>query len=78
MYGSNKSKVWALVNEITNYKRKTKTNIKSLKDGEGNKLTNSISIVNYLNTHFATVGKTMAQKIDAIGSDRLKDPRKLF
>ena len=30
LYGSNKSKVWSLVNEITNYKRKCKTNIKSL------------------------------------------------
>ena len=47
---------------------------KSLNDGEGNKLTDSISIANCLNTHFATVGKTMAQKIDAIGCDRLKDP----
>ena len=50
------------------------TLIKSFNDGEGNKLTDSFSIANCLNHHFATVGKTMAEKIDAIGSDRLKDP----
>ena len=62
------------MNEIANYKKKTKTNIKNMVDGKGNKLTDPISIANCLNNHFATVGNKMAQKFDDIDSSRLKDP----
>ena len=61
LYGNDKSKTWQLVNEIANYKRKNKTNIKTIIDGKGNKLTDPINIANCLNNHFATVGKEMAQ-----------------
>ena len=74
LYGNDKSKTWQLVNEIANYKKKTKTNIKTMVDGNGNKLTNSIDIANCLNNHFATVGNKMAQKFDDIDSSCLKDP----
>ena len=53
---------------------KVKQTLKSFNDGEGNKLTDSFSIANCLNHHFATVGKTMAQKIDEMDTNRLKDP----
>ena len=74
LYGNDKSKAWQLVNDIANYKKKTKTNVKNMVDENGNKLTNSIDIANCLNNHFATVGSKMAQKFDDINSSRLKDP----
>ena len=63
LYGRDKSKTWQLVNEITSYKRKIKTTIKSMVDNDGKKITDPISIVDCLNNHFASVGKTMAQNL---------------
>ena len=72
LYGRDKSKTWQLVNEITSYKRKTKTTtIKSMVDIDGKKITDPISIVDCLNNHFASIGKTMAQKFDEIDGTRL-------
>ena len=45
LYGNDKSKVWQLVNEIANYKRKNKTNIKSIIDGKGIKLIPSVLLI---------------------------------
>ena len=37
-YGNNKSKIWRMINDLTN-KKKSKTSIKSLIDSEGNEVT---------------------------------------
>ena len=67
--------MWRLVNEISNRKRKSSNSIKCLSDKDGKKLEDPFCIANCLNTHFSSVGKNMAAKIDnEISSKRLKDP----
>ena len=74
LYGQNKAKIWQFVNQITHFKRKSTTSIKSLVDKNGKKLTNPSDIANSLNNHFGSIGKFMAQEFDDIDSTRLKDP----
>ena len=74
LYGRDISKTWQLINEISNYKRKTKTSIKSIVDKDGNTLSDPISIADCFNNHFSSVGSAMAQKFDGIDSSRLKNP----
>ena len=74
MYGRDISKTWQLINEISNYKRKTKTSIKSIVDKDGNTLSDHISIADCFNNHFSSVGSVMAQKFDGIDSSRVKNP----
>ena len=58
----NKRKEWETVNQITNYKKRKKTEIHSLK-GENNEiLRNDHDIANGLNKHFNTIGQKMANK----------------
>ena len=71
-YGNNKSKTWRLINDISKRKQRTKGSIKALKNRDGNKLTNPVDIANCLNTHFSSVGESMAEKIKTLDSD--KDP----
>ena len=74
LYGQDKSKTWQLVNEISNYKRKVKTNINCIIDKNGNEHTDPKSKANCLNDHFGNVGKNMAEKCQNIPSSCLKDP----
>ena len=74
LYGTDKAKIWQLVNKISNFKRKTSTSIKSLVDKHGRKLTDPTDIANSLNDHFGSIGKFMAQKFDDIDSNKLKEP----
>ena len=74
LYGRDISKTWQLINEISNYKRKTKTSIKSIVDKDGNTLSDHISIADCFNNHFSSVGSVMAQKFDGIDSSRVKNP----
>ena len=74
LYGRDKSKTWQLVNEITSYKKKKSTIIKSLINKSGKLLTDPTDIANSLNDHFGSIGSIMAQKFDNIDNSRLKDP----
>ena len=74
LYGRDRSKTWRLVNEITSYKKKKSTIIKSLIDKNGQQLTDPTDIANSLNDHFGSIGRIMAQKFDAIDRNRLKNP----
>ena len=74
LYGRDKSKTWRLINEITNYKKKKSTIIKSIIDKTGQLLTDPTDIANSLNDHFGSIGSFMAQKFDNIDSSRLKNP----
>ncbi len=74
LYGQDKSKTWQLVNEISNYKRKEKTNIKCIIDKDGNEHTDPEDKANCLNNHFGSVGKNMAENCKNIPPSRLKDP----
>ena len=73
LYGQDKSKTWQLVNEISNYKRKVKTNIKCIIDKDGIEHTDPVSKANCLNDHFGSVGKNMAENYQNTPSS-LKDP----
>ena len=48
LYGRDKSKTWRLINEITNYKKKKSTIIKSIIDKTGQLLTDPTDIANSL------------------------------
>ena len=74
LYGRDKSKTWRLINEITNYKKKKSTIIKSIVDKTGQLLTDPTDIANSLNDHFGSIGNIMAQKFDNIDNSRLKNP----
>ena len=75
LYSHDISKMWRLVNEISNRKRKSSNSIKCLSDKNGKKLEDPLCIANCLNTHFSSVGKNMAADIDnEISPKRLKDP----
>ena len=74
LYGRDKKKTWQLVNQISNYKRKSSTTIKNLVDKHGNILANPSEIANSLNKHFCSIGKFMAKKFNDMDSTRLKDP----
>ena len=69
-YGNNKSKIWRLINEISNRKRKMKNNIKVLVDKDGRKLTEPTLITKCLNEHFSTVGQNMAEKFKNVESNK--------
>ena len=71
LYGSDKSKTWQLVNEITNYKRKQKTSINCIVDKEGNELTDDKEKADCLNEHFGSVGKIMADQCDNLNFSSL-------
>ena len=47
LYGQNKAKIWQFVNQITHFKRKSPTSIKSLIDKQGKKLTDPTDIANW-------------------------------
>ena len=74
LYGQDKSKTWQLVNEISNYKRKVKTNVKCIIDENGNELTDPVSKADCLDNHFGNVGKNMAEKYQSTPSSSLRDP----
>ena len=74
LYGQDKAKAWQLINEISNRKRKKGSNIKSIKNKDGDVLSDSRSIANCFNKHFGTIGETMAKKFSTIDQSRLKDP----
>ena len=74
LYGQNKAKIWQFVNQITHFKRKSPTSIKSLIDKQGKKVTNPTDIANSLNNHFGSIGKIMAKEYDKMDSTKLKDP----
>lgn len=57
-----KKREWEYVNEITNYKKRKKTEITILRDEEGNEHRDDNSISNCLNNYFNTIGETMATK----------------
>ena len=73
LYGRDISKIWQLVNEVTNYKIKNKTTIQSMVDKDGKKLSDPIAIANCLNNHFSSVGNIMAQELNNIDCNRLKN-----
>ena len=73
-YGQDKAKTWRVVNEITKRKRNNKSSIKSIANIKGKKLDNPLDIANSFNSHFSTVGKTMAEKYEKIDFSNLKDP----
>ena len=58
----NKKKEWETVNQITNYKKKKRSEIHTLKGENGEILRNDLDIVNGLNKHFNTIGQKMANK----------------
>ena len=62
-YGKDRAKTWQLVNKITNFRRKSTTNIKCLVDKNGNHLTNPSDIANTLNNHFGSIGKNNSSRI---------------
>ena len=74
LYGQDKAKTWQLINEISNRKRKKGASIKSIKTKKGNILSDSTSISNCFNDHFATVGKNMSKKFSDLDPSKLKDP----
>ena len=75
LYGNDKAKTWALINEISKRKRVQNKKIKSIKDKDGNLLQDPMKIANCLNEHFASIGKEMAAKFDEPSNENdLKDP----
>ena len=74
LYGRDKSKTWRLINEITNYKKKKSTLIKSLIGKSNKQLTDPIDISNSLNEHFGSIGEIMAKEFDKIDNSKLKNP----
>ena len=64
LYGQNKSKTWKLINNIAQRKRRAGPNIKSIRDKNGVLLEDPKKIANCLNSHFTSIGKTMADKIE--------------
>ena len=71
-YGNNKSKIWRLVNDISNRKRCANNTIKSMKNSNGKKLCEPKLIAQCLNKHFSSVGENMASKFKNL--DISKDP----
>ena len=74
LYGQDKAKTWQLINEISNRKRKKGATIKSIKNKKGNILSDSTSISNCFNEHFAMVGKNMSKQFSNLDQSKLKDP----
>ena len=74
LYGQDKAKAWQLINEISNRKRKKGSSIKSIKNKNGNVLSDSTDIANCFNEHFGTIGETMAKKFSTLDQSRFKDP----
>ena len=58
----NKKKLWETIGEITKYKRRKNVNIKRLTQN-GAEVRGGKEIVNCLNSHFNSIGHTMAEKI---------------
>ena len=58
----NKRKEWEIVNQITAYKKKKKSEIHTLKGENGVVLRNECDIANGLNKHFNSIGQKMANK----------------
>ena len=59
-----RKKAWETINEITNYKYRRKTEIKYLKNENGEQLRKSQEKSNCLNQYFNKIGHEMAQKFD--------------
>ena len=55
LYGHNKGKVWKLINEISNRKRKKSKSIKCIHDKNGKAIKDPLKIPNYFNHHFAEI-----------------------
>ena len=74
-YGHNKAKMWMLINEIANRKRKSALSLKCIKDRNGKKLNESLCVANCLIDHFSSVGKRMASEIENnVDTKTLKNP----
>ena len=65
----NKRKEWEIVNEITRYKSRKKSNIHSLKGDDGRILRNDVDIANCLNEHFNSIGEKMGNKFTKLDGD---------
>ena len=73
----NKRKEWEIVNQITRYKKKKKTEINSLKDEKNEILRNECDIANGLNKHFNSIGQKMANKFPNSNQERYKAVEKI-
>ena len=73
-YGQDKSKTWRLINEISKRKRNEKRSIKNMVCKNGVKLESRPDIAEYMNTHFASVGKSMAAEYENPSNTNLLDP----
>ena len=69
---NNKSKIWRMVNEISNRKRSSKNSVTTIVDKEGRQLTDPLHIANCLNEHFSSMGEKMAEKFSM--SENSKGP----
>ena len=69
-YGNDKSKIWRLINDLSNRKRNPKISVKSLINSAGEKLDNPDQVADCLNEHLCSVGERMSS--DCPKSD--KDP----
>ena len=59
-------KLWSIVHELVNLKKKTRTVPNKIGKSEGILLTDSHDIVCYLNNYFANIGRTMASSISPV------------
>ena len=74
-YGNDKAKMWLLINEISNRKRKQALSLKCITNKKGEKLSQPLNIANCLNEHFSSVGKDMANDIENVVDPKtLKNP----
>ena len=73
LHGKNKSKIWAIVNQITKRRRIMSRKLKSILNEEGVRINDSLGIANRLNRHFGSVGAKMASNFNTKKANA-KDP----
>ena len=73
LHGKNKSKTWAIVNQITKRKKVKSSQLRSILNEKGERIYDPLSIANCLNAHFGGVGEKMASKFNTKKAN-LKDP----
>ena len=73
LHGRNKSKAWAIVNQIIKRKRVKSNHIKSFLNEDKIRVHDPLIIANCLNKHFSSIGEKMAAELNTENTN-LKDP----
>ena len=72
-HGHNKRKVWQIINERINRKKRQRTSIKCIRNKNDQLLREPLDVANCINDHFSSIGKSMANEFTS-DTPEVKNP----